>query len=254
MPSLLEMLKAGVHFGHQKSRWHPKMKPFIFGVRNGVHIIDLEKTQEALTTALEYVKGLTANGKVVMFVGTKRQAQAILKSAAQACGAPYLTERWIGGFLTNFSEAKIRLKKFLTMRAEIESGEIEKYTKKEQLEIKKDLVTMEKYLSGVAGLTALPDALFIADMRDSKIAVAEALKTKVPIVGVCDTNVSPDNADYPIPANDDAVNSIKMVANLLAEAINEGKAEWEKKKAAVKPVEKPVSKTPSRVVKIAESM
>lgn len=256
MPSLLEMLKAGVHFGHQKSRWHPKMKPYIFGVRNGVHIIDLEKTQEALATVLEYVKGLVANGKTILFVGTKRQAQAIVKAAAESCGMPYLTERWIGGFLTNFSEAKVRLKKYLTMRQEVASGEIEKYTKKEQLEFKKVLATMDKYLTGVANLTALPDAVFIADMRDSKIAVAEATQTGVPIIGVCDSNVNPLQADYPIPANDDAVNSIKIIVNLLAEAVNDGRAEFEKKKAAAVKTEVKTAtpKVERRAVKIAESV
>ncbi|OGH88838.1 MAG: 30S ribosomal protein S2 [Candidatus Magasanikbacteria bacterium RIFOXYC2_FULL_42_28] len=251
MPSLLEMLKAGVHFGHQKSRWHPKMEQYIFGARGGVHVVDLEKTQAKLQEALDFVRSLVANGKTVLFVGTKRQAQAIVKAAATDCGAPFLTERWIGGLLTNFDEAKIRLKKYLKMKEEVATGEIEKYIKKEQGEFKKKLDKMDKYLNGLANLDKLPDAIFITDMRAGKTAVVEATKTNVPIIGICDTNVNPEKAAYPIPANDDAVNSIRLIVNLMAEAVKEGKAEWEKNKlvmAAVKPeikvavAGKPVSK------------
>ncbi len=241
LPSLMDMLKAGMHFGHQKSRWHPKMKPYIFGVRNGVHILDLERTSEDLAKALEYATNLVATGKTILFVGTKRQAQAIVKAAAEDCGMPYLTERWIGGLLTNFDEAKRRLKKYKSLKLQIESGEIEKYTKKEQIDIKKSVEKMDRYLSGLTTVDKMPDALFIVDMRVSKTAVAEAERTNVPIIGICDTNVNPEQAAVVIPANDDAVNSIKIITNLMAEAVKEGKEQWEKNKATM---EKEMKKAP----------
>jgi small subunit ribosomal protein S2 len=174
MPTLLEMLKAGVHFGHQKSRWHPKMEQFIFGVRNGVHIIDLEKTQVQLEKALEYTKNLAAKGHVILFVGTKRQAREAIKAAAMSCEMPYLVERWIGGLLTNFEEVKRRLKKYKNLKDMFDSGEIEKYTKKEQVVMKKQLEKLDKYLIGLTGLEKLPDAVYIADMRTEKTNVGRS--------------------------------------------------------------------------------
>lgn len=226
----MDMLKAGMHFGHQKSRWHPKMKPYIFGVRNGVHILNLERTVEELQKALDYTKGLAASGKVVLFVGTKRQAQSVVKAAAESCGMPFLTERWIGGLLTNFDETKQRIKKYKNLKQQIASGEIEKYTKKEQSDLVKLVAKMDKYLAGLTSLERMPDAMFVIDMRVCKTAVNEALRTNVPIIGVCDSNVNPDQAEFVIPANDDAVNSIKTISNLLAQAISEGKEQWEKNK------------------------
>jgi small subunit ribosomal protein S2 len=230
IPSMMDMLKAGMHFGHQKSRWHPKMKPYIFGVRNGVHILNLERTVEELQKALDYTKGLAASGKVVLFVGTKRQAQSVVKAAAESCGMPFLTERWIGGLLTNFDETKQRIKKYKNLKQQIASGEIEKYTKKEQSDLVKLVAKMDKYLAGLTSLERMPDAMFVIDMRVCKTAVNEALRTNVPIIGVCDSNVNPDQAEFVIPANDDAVNSIKTISNLLAQAISEGKEQWEKNK------------------------
>lgn len=230
MPTLLEMLKAGVHFGHQKSRWHPKMEEFIFGVRNGVHIIDLEKTQAQLEKALEYARSLAANGRTILFVGTKRQAREAIKAAALSCEMPYLVERWIGGLLTNFEEVKRRLKKYASLKDQFATGEIEKYTKKEQVMMKKQLEKLDKYLIGLTKLERLPDAVYIADMRTEKTALAETERTEVPTVAVCDTNTNPTKVNYPIPANDDAVNSITMIAQLMAEAVNEGRKEFEKKK------------------------
>lgn len=253
IPSLLEMLKAGAHFGHQHSRWHPKMEQYIFGSRNGVHVINLERTQEDLVKALDYAKDLAAKGKVVLFVGTKRQAQVPVKTAAESCGMPFLTERWVGGLLTNFSEAKDRLKKYRNLKDQVATGEIEKYTKKEQVELKKKLAKMDKYLNGLVKMDKMPDALYVADMREAKTAVAEANRMNIPVIGVCDTNVNPEKAEYVIPANDDAVNSIKMIAGLVAEAINAGKADWEKNKAAeVKKVEVP--KVERRAIKKEESV
>ena len=257
MPTLLEMLKAGVHFGHQKSRWHPKMEQFIFGVRNGVHIIDLEKTQEQLEKSLNYVRNLAAKGQVILFVGTKRQAREITKEAAINCEMPYLVERWIGGLLTNFDEVKRRLKKYHNLKEMFASGEIEKYTKKEQVTMKKQLEKLDKYLIGLTTLDKMPDALFIADMRTEKTALAEAERTEVPTVAVCDTNVNPEQVNYAIPANDDAVNSIKLITDLVAEAVKEGKKEFEKKKlehAKEEPVKHDAVKIERRALKKEESV
>lgn len=233
MPTLVDMLKAGVHFGHQSSRWHPKMEPYIFGIRNGVHIINLEKTEEELAKTLEYLRSLTREGKTVLFVGTKRQAREIVQSAAEKCGMPYLVERWIGGLLTNFDECKRRLKKYKSLKEQFETREIEKYTKKEQTALKKQVEKMDKYLKGLVSLEKLPDAIYIADLRIEKTAVTEARKIHVPIVAVCDTNVDPTKATYVIPANDDAVNSIKMITELVSDAVSEGKKEFEAKKQVV---------------------
>ena len=257
MPTLLEMLKAGVHFGHQKSRWHPKMEKFIFGARNGVHIIDLEKTQEQLEKALNYVKTLAAKGQVILFVGTKRQARAIIKSAAEKCDMPYLVERWIGGLLTNFEEVRRRLKKYHNLKEQFASGEIEKYTKKEQVTMKKQLEKMDKYLIGLTKLEKMPDAVYIADMRTEKTALAETERTEVPTVAFCDTNTNPKKVNYAFPANDDAVNSIKMIADMVAEAVIEGKKEFEKKKlerAKDEPVKRDAAKVERRALKKEESI
>ncbi len=257
MPTLLEMLKAGVHFGHQKSRWHPKMEQYIFGVRNGVHIIDLEKTQEQLEKALNYVKNLAAKGQVILFVGTKRQAREITKAAAISCEMPYLVERWIGGLLTNFDEVKRRLKKYHNLKEMFATGEIEKYTKKEQVTMKKTLEKLDKYLIGLTSLDKMPDALYIADMRTEKTALAEATRTEVPTVAVCDTNVNPEQVNYAIPANDDAVNSIKLIVEMVAEAVNEGRKEFEKKKlerAKEEPVKHDAVKIERRALKKDESV
>ena len=242
------MLKAGVHFGHQRSRWHPKMEPYIFGLRNGVHVIDLDKTLEQLNIALAYVQTLAAQGKVILFVGTKRQARELVKAAAEDCGMPYLTERWIGGLLTNFEEFKRRMKKYKSITEMFATGEIEKYTKKEQVSFKKQIEKMEKYLAGLVNLEKLPDALYIADVRVEKTAQAEALRMDIPMVAVCDTNVDPTKVDYAIPANDDAVNSIKMMVNLVAEAVKTGKAEYETNKVLLKEKEAEAKATVPTIV------
>lgn len=233
IPSILEMLTAGVHFGHQVSRWHPKMKPFIFTERNGIHVIDLEQTQLKLKEVLEAVKKLAQEGKLILFVSTKPQAKEIVKQAALDCGMPYLTERWLGGMLTNFAEIKRLIKKYNTLKAEQASGELEKYTKKEQLQFAKDLEKMDKYLCGLSALEKIPDALFLPALQKEKTAVLEAKRMRVPVIAVCDTNADPTKAAYFIPANDDALNAIKMIVGLVVEAVKEGRSEWEKNKANV---------------------
>lgn len=255
IPNLLDMLKAGVHFGHATSKWHPKMKSFLFGSRNGVHIIDLEKSQEEMSKTLKAVRELAASGQIILFVGTKHQAREIVKQAAVECQMPYLTERWIGGLLTNFSEVKTRLKKYCELNEMFNSGEIEKFTKKEQVMLKKKLEKMDKYLIGLEKLEAMPDVLYIADMRIEKTAIKEAQKMNIKVVAVTDSNVNPEKANYIIPANDDAVNSIKMMANLISEAVNEGRMEWEKKQVEIQKQIKPMETKkviPRKAVKVIQ--
>lgn len=223
------MLQAGVHFGHQVSRWHPKMKPYIFAERNGVHIIHLEKTQEELARTLDAVKQMAAEGKQILFITTKPQARDIVKQAAMDAGMPYLVDRWIGGFLTNFSEIRKLVKKYISLKEQQESGELERYTKKEQVRIGKELAKMDASLAGLVTLDKMPDAIFIPAMQREKTAVTEANRTDVPIVGICDTNANPGKADYIIPANDDAIKSIDMMVTLVAKAIKEGRVEYQKK-------------------------
>jgi small subunit ribosomal protein S2 len=222
IPSLVEMLQAGVHFGHQASRWHPKMKPFIFTERNGVHVIDLEKTQVELEVVLGQVKKMATEGKVILFVSTKPQAREIVRQAAIDCGMPYLVDRWIGGLLTNFSEIKKSLATYNRLKAEQLSGELEKYTKKEQLDISKKLEKMDLSFGGLVGLEKIPDVVFLPAFQREKTAVIEANKMGVEVIGVCDTNANPEKATYVIPANDDAVNAIRMITNLVSEAISAG--------------------------------
>ncbi|PIR04300.1 MAG: 30S ribosomal protein S2 [Candidatus Magasanikbacteria bacterium CG11_big_fil_rev_8_21_14_0_20_39_34] len=232
-PTVLEMLQAGVHFGHQSSRWHPKMKPYIFTVRNGVHVIDLEKTQQKLEETLMAVKEKAAKGQKILFVSTKPQAKEIVKKAAIDCGMPYLVDRWIGGMLTNFVEIKKLIKKYVSLKEQRDSGELEKYTKKEQLQIAKELEKMSHYLEGLLSLDGLPDALFIPALQREKTAVVEANRTGVPVVGIADTNANPAKAEYIIPANDDAVRSIELMVGLVRDAIKEGNAEFAKKEKTI---------------------
>lgn len=233
IPSILEMLQAGVHFGHQASRWHPKMKPFIFGQRNGVHIIDLEKTQKQLQEVLAKIKKMAEEGKVILFASTKPQARELVKAAAIECGMPYLVSRWIGGTLTNFDEIKKLIKKYNGLKEKMAKGAFEQYTKKEQLEITREIDRMSVYLEGLAGLDRMPDALFVPAVQREKTAITEAQTTKVPVIGICDTNANADKVAYVIPANDDAVKSITMMVGLVKDAIKEGKLEAEKAKPVV---------------------
>lgn len=229
IPSLLEMLQAGMHFGHQVSRWHPKMKPYIYADRNGVHIIDLEKTQEKLEETLAAVKKMVAEGKVIMFVTTKPQAKEIVKQAAIDCDMPYLVERWLGGMLTNYSEMKKLIRRYIDWKDKQATGEFERYSKKERLEIQKQLDKMDTTLVGLTKLERMPDALFIPALQREKTAMLEAQRMNVPIIAVCDTNSNPDLAEHFIPANDDAVNSIRMISGLISAAIKEGREEFKRK-------------------------
>lgn len=230
LPSIEEMLKAGLHFGHRTSKWHPKMEPFIFGSRKGVHIIDLRKTQKMLVAALAYIKRETAEGKMILLVGTKMQVKDILKKAAEAAGAPHVSEKWLGGFLTNFPIIRNLIRKFKDLSEKKVGGKLDKYTKKERLEFDRQIAKLENEVGGLVSLTKTPDIIFIWDIKKEKTAFREALKKKIPVVAVCDTNVNPDGVSYVIPANDDASKGIKLVMNLVKEAILQGKAEGEKNK------------------------
>ncbi|NQV88851.1 MAG: 30S ribosomal protein S2 [Parcubacteria group bacterium] len=224
LPSLTDMLKAGMHFGHKTSRWHPKMKEYIFGARHGVHIINLEETSKLLEVALETAKGITARGGVILFIGTKPQAQAIVQKYADACGMPYVIHRWLGGTLTNFDQIKKTLKRMKMLKDQRDKGELKKYTKKEQLMLSREIEDMEHKLGGVENVTKVPDAVFLIDVRTEKTALKEAVVTGIPVIALCDTNVNPVGVSRVIPGNDDAVKSIELVCRLMSDAIKEGRA------------------------------
>ncbi|MEA3272741.1 MAG: 30S ribosomal protein S2 [Patescibacteria group bacterium] len=224
IPTLEEMLKAGLHFGHKLSRRYPKMNEYIFTSRNSVHIIDLEKTQEKLKEALEFLQETASNGGTVLFIGTKPQALPIVEKYAKECGMPYINERWLGGTITNFSVVSKSIKKYNDLVEKQKTGELKKYTKREQVMFGKEIEDMARKVDGIKNLQKTPDILFVLDIKNEKTAVTEAGKKNIPIVAVCDTNVNPDKVQYVIPANDDAISSIEMIVGLVAEAVKEGKA------------------------------
>ncbi|KAA0206974.1 30S ribosomal protein S2 [Candidatus Uhrbacteria bacterium] len=227
LPQLADMLQAGVHFGHQTSKWHPKMRKFIFGSRQGIHIINLEETRKALEEAMGFARKVASRGGVILFVGTKKQAGEIVEKAAEACKMPYVNKRWLGGTLTNFASIAAQIRKYKDLKRKHEKGELGKYTKFEQLKIGEQIKLLEDKVGGMQELTRIPDAIFILDVKKDKTALSEAVKRGVKVIAVCDSNVDPSDIDFPIPANDDAVRAIEMIATLVSEAINEGKSEWE---------------------------
>ncbi len=235
--SLKDLLEAGCHFGHKVERWHPKAVKYIFQSRDGLHIIDLVKTRDGLKSAALYLKQLGMEGRVILFVATKRQAKGVVGEAAKTAGVPYLTNRWIGGFITNWSEVEKNINKLNTMRKELAEGAWKKFPKHEQVALEKLLHKIETVYTGVSELSKLPDAVFIIDVKKEIACFRECLKAGIPIVAICDTNADPDKIDYPIPANDDAVGSIKFITDYLASAYSEGAkiaqkiAEKEAKKA-----------------------
>lgn len=218
-----EMLEAGLHFGHRVSRCHPKMKPYIFGVRNTVHIIDLEKTAQKLEEALKLIQELVSEKKILMVVGTKIQAKDLVKKTAEECDLPYVSERWIGGTFTNFEIIKKRVDYFKDLERKKAAGEFEKYTKKEQMKLDKELGDLEIKFGGIKNLEKIPDAVFVLDMKKDKVAIIEARKKGTKIIAVADTNVDPDLADYPIPASDDSIASIKYILEKVKEAVLKAK-------------------------------
>ena len=224
-----EMLKAGVHFGHQASRWHPKMGEFIFGKRQGVHIIDLQKTQEQLESVTGYLEKLVANNGVVLFLGTKPQMKNYVREAAESCGMPFVTDRWLGGTLTNFVEISKLIKRYHELKRMFETGEIQKkYNKREQLTFEREVAELEGKIGGIKTLTKEPDAVLVFDVRNEMTAIKEANRKGIPVIAICDTNVNPGVAQKVVPANDDAVKSIELMTDIMAAAVNEGKKNQKK--------------------------
>lgn len=224
IPSLLDLLKAGAHFGHKVSRWHPKMAPYIFTSRGQIHLINLEMTQKAIQEAVEYARGLGKEGKLLLFVGTKKQIQPAIRQAAQDCDLPYVDEKWLGGTLTNFSEIHKLVRRYVDLKDKLARGELAKYTKQEQGKFAQEIAKKEVQIGGLVKLTRLPDAVFIVDLKQEKTALREAHYKKLPIIAICDTNVDPTNIKYPIPANDDATKTVELIVKIIAEAYKEGKA------------------------------
>jgi small subunit ribosomal protein S2 len=218
-----ELLEAGVHFGHQTKRWNPKMKEFIFGERNGIYIVDLQKTHRLLNEALRFVQDLAQQGKTILFVGTKRQAQEAVAEEAQRCGMPYVNERWLGGLLTNFVTVRKSLDRVKELESMATDGRHERLTKKEIAHLEKDRMKLEKNVKGIKGMKNVPDAIFVIDTRKESIAVAEARKLRIPVVGIVDTNCDPDEVDFVIPGNDDALRAIRLFAGRVADSVIQGR-------------------------------
>lgn len=246
-PSLEDMLKAGVHFGHRTSRWHPKMKPYIFGVRGGVHVIDIEQTQTMLEKTLQYVEGLVSRGGAVLYVGTKPQVTELVKKSALDAGMPYVTNRWLGGTFTNFEEIKKLVDNYLDLRDKRDKGELKKYTKLEQLNFDRKIAELEEKIGGISThAKALPEAIFVVDVRFDKTAVMEARNRGVKVIGLVDTNVNPDLVDYIIPCNDDSINAVTLMLDQMNAAVKAGKAAQKTvaPKAAGKPAKKAAPAVP----------
>jgi small subunit ribosomal protein S2 len=221
--TIKELLEAGVHFGHQTKRWNPKMKEYIFGERNGIYIVDLQKTHRLLQDALQFVQELAAAGRTILFVGTKRQAQEAIAEEAKRGGSPYVNERWLGGLLTNFVTVRKSLDRVRELEMMLADSAKERLTKKELARLDKERIKLERNLQGIRAMKSVPDAIFVIDTRKESIAVKEARKLKIPVVGVVDTNCDPDEVDYVIPGNDDALRAIKLFAGRIADAVIAGR-------------------------------
>ncbi|MFW5998153.1 MAG: 30S ribosomal protein S2 [Bacillota bacterium] len=220
--NMKQLLEAGVHFGHQTRRWNPKMEDYIFQERNGIYIIDLQQTVKLIDTAYNYVKEAAGEGKTILFVGTKRQAQETIEVEAQRCGMPYVNERWLGGMLTNYQTIKKRIDRLEELEEMEEEGLFEVLPKKEVVELEREKDKLLKYLGGIRNMGGLPDIVYITDPRKESIAVAEARKLNIPIVSIVDTNCDPDLIDYLIPGNDDAIRAVKLISKVMADAVIEG--------------------------------
>jgi len=258
--SMRQMLEAGVHFGHQTRYWHPKMAPYIFGDRNKIHIINLERTVPLYEEALNFIGSLAAKKKNILFVGTKRPAQQVIEEEAKRCGMPYVNQRWLGGMLTNFKTIRQSIKRLKDLEAMAQDGRLERFSKKEALGLKREMEKLERSLGGIKDMPGIPSALFVIDVGHEKIAVAEAKRLGIPVIGVVDTNNSPDGIDYVIPGNDDAARAIQLYVRGMADAVVSGRAvalqagggdefvelEEGSAPAAPEPAEKPVKKTVRR--------
>jgi len=221
--NIKELLEAGAHFGHQTSRWHPRMKSYIFTKRNGIHIIDLEQTASRLDTACAFVRDTAAEGGTILFVGTKKQAQQSIEEEAQRCGMYYINQRWLGGVLTNFATIQARIDYLVRREDQQSRGEFARLPKKEALKLEEEITRLNRQLGGIKEMTSLPSALFIVDPIKERITLAEAKRVGIPVVAMVDTNCNPDEIDYPIPANDDAIRTIRLVCSKIADAIIEGR-------------------------------
>ncbi len=230
--TIKQLLEAGVHFGHQKKRWNPKMKRFIFGEKNGIYIIDLEKTEKALEKALSFLREISSKGDIVLFVGTKKQAKDVMKEEALRSGMFYVTERWLGGMLTNFATLKNSIKRHKDITRMKEDGTMEKLSKKEVAKLTREQAKLNRDLEGVLDMGKVPAAIFIVDSKKEEIAVAEANKLGLAVIGLIDTNCDPDKIDYPIPGNDDAIRSIKLISGMVSDAIMQGRKAYLDGKAA----------------------
>ena len=221
--SMKQLLEAGVHFGHQTRRWNPKMAPYIFTERNGIYIIDLQKTVKKLEDAYMFVRQIAEDGGDILFVGTKKQAMDSVKEEAERCGMPFVNARWLGGMLTNFTTIKLRIRRLAQLKAMEENGTFDLLPKKEVAKLKLQIEKLEKFLGGITEMKKMPAAMFIVDPRKERIAVAEAKKLGIPIVAIVDTNCDPDEVDYVIPGNDDAIRAVKLIAGAMADAVIEGR-------------------------------
>ncbi len=218
-----QLLEAGAHFGHQTSRWHPRMKKYIFTKRNGIHIIDLEQTADMLDGAYDFIRQVAAEGGNILFVGTKKQAQETIEEEAKRCGMYYVNQRWIGGVLTNFTTIQLRIDYLVRLEDQQARKDFTRLPKKEALKLEEEILRLNRLMGGFKEMTSLPAAIFIIDPTKERIALAEAKRVGVPVVAIVDTNCNPDDIDYPIPANDDAVKTIKLVCSKIADAVIEGK-------------------------------
>jgi small subunit ribosomal protein S2 len=237
--NMKQLLEAGVHFGHQTRRWNPKMKKFIFTARSSIYIIDLKKTAERIDKAYQMIKNKAVSGETILFVGTKKQAKESVTAEAQRSGMPYVTERWLGGMLTNFQTVRRSLKRLEEIEKMSQDGSFEKFTKKEVLKLEKERKKLEKNLGGIREMNRLPGVVYVVDTKKEKIAVAEANRLNIPLVAILDTNSDPDLINYPIPGNDDAIKSIRLITRLMADAVLEGRQE-----AGIETPQAPAVETP----------
>ena len=221
--AMKQLLEAGVHFGHQTRRWDPRMAEYIFQARNGIHIIDLQKTSKKLDEAYEFIRSQAEEGKTILFVGTKKQAQECIKEAAEKCGMYYVDQRWLGGMLTNFKTIKTRVQRLKDLEAMQEDGTFDVLPKKEVILLKKEMEKLERNLGGIKEMDKLPGVIFLVDPKKERIAILEARKLDIPVIGLVDTNCNPEDVDYAIPGNDDAIRAVKLIADVMANAVIEGK-------------------------------
>ena len=250
--SMKQLLEAGVHFGHQTRRWNPKMKPYIFTERNGIFIIDLQKTVRKVDEAYNYIKEVAMNGGSILFVGTKKQAQESIQFEARRANMFYINQRWLGGTLTNFKTIRGRIAYLKSLYEMEENGTFNQLPKKEVIKLKAECDKLEKNLGGIKEMTKLPDVMFVVDPRKEHIAVAEARKLNIPIVGIVDTNCDPDEIDYIIPGNDDAIRAVKLILSAMASAVLEGRQGEQLEEAAAEPAEEAAAEEPADTAEAAE--